>query len=88
MTDILKEITTAKIYPAIGIARVGNSPAGFFIGPERVGETSSPEGGYKDAQGRMKRAARFRIWGDACDTCRRLQKTSPHLIHLANKKAA
>jgi len=28
-------IKTIKIYPAIGIARLGNSPTGFFIGPER-----------------------------------------------------
>ena len=26
--------TVYKIHPAIGIARVGNSPTAFFIGPE------------------------------------------------------
>jgi len=26
-----------KIHPAIGVARVGNSPTAFFIGPEKPG---------------------------------------------------
>jgi hypothetical protein len=75
MSDILARITTAKIYPAIGIARVGNSPTEFFIGPERVGETSSPQGA-KDAQGRMKRqAARFHIFGyDSQGTVREITR--------------
>ena len=30
--------TTYKIHPAIGIARVGNSPDEFFVGPERIGQ--------------------------------------------------
>ena len=42
--------TVYKIHPAIGIARVGNSPDEFFIGPERIGEHLEPEGGFKDAQ--------------------------------------
>lgn len=63
---------TYRIHPAIGIARVGNSPQEFFIGPEKPGETVStdslPAGGikefrYKDAGFRIKRqAARFRIF--------------------------
>lgn len=61
-----------KIHPSIGIARMGNSPDEFFIGPEKPGETFSaeqPGGGdpskfrYKDSQGRIKRqAARFRLF--------------------------
>ena len=55
--------TLYKIHPAIGIARVGNSPDEFFIGPERIGEEPDPPGGFKDAQCRVKRqAARFRIF--------------------------
>jgi hypothetical protein len=55
--------TTYKIHPAIGIARVGNSPDEFFIGPERRGEEPNPVGGFKDAQCRVTRqAARFRIF--------------------------
>ena len=55
--------TVYKIHPAIGIARVGNSPDEFFIGPERIGQPPDPPGGFKDAQCRVKRqAARFRIF--------------------------
>ena len=94
MSGILTRITAAKIYPAIGIARVGNSPTEFFIGPERVGETSSPEGGYKDAQGRVKRqAARFRIFGydahgQVVQEITHKDATITWTVHLANKKAA
>jgi hypothetical protein len=59
-----KPIARYAIYPGIGIARVGNSPDEYFIGPEAPGEVPQPEGGYKDAAGRVKRqAARFRIYG-------------------------
>jgi hypothetical protein len=57
-------IVTARIHPAIGIARVGNSPDEYFIGPEVPFPTGAPDGGYRDAQGRLKRqAARFRVYG-------------------------
>src|SRR5689334_21800695 len=63
---------TFKIYPSIGIARLGNcpsdSPADFYIGPEVPGAIIVPQNGYKDPQGRVRRqAARFRIfaWEDA-----------------------
>jgi hypothetical protein len=57
-------IVSAKIHPAIGIARIGNSPEEFFIGPELPYPTAAPPGGYKDPQGRLKRqAAQFRIYG-------------------------
>ena len=56
-------ITDVKIHPAIGIARVGNSPDEFFIGPERRWDRAAPAGGYKDSQCRIKRqAARFRLF--------------------------
>jgi hypothetical protein len=54
---------TYKIHPAIGFARIGNSPAGFFIGPEKRHELLAPSGGFKDSKCRIKRqAARFRIF--------------------------
>jgi L-Lysine epsilon oxidase N-terminal len=60
----LNAIVEAHIHPAIGIARVGNSPEGFFVGPEIPVPTGPPDGGYRDAQGKLKRqAARFRIYG-------------------------
>src|SRR5262245_57272176 len=65
-----------RIHPAIGIARVGDSPDEFFIGPEapgvaptltKPGDTSAPRG-YKDAQRRIKRqGARFRIYAYTLD---------------------
>jgi L-Lysine epsilon oxidase N-terminal len=49
-------ITTIKIHPAIGVARLGNSPE-FFIGPELPGDHTPPapwDGSYKDAQSEPK----------------------------------
>lgn len=63
--------TTYRIHPAIGIARVGDSPDGYFIGPEFPGHeldmtdpefSRPPNGLYKD-DGKIKRqGARFRIY--------------------------
>ncbi|HEV7879398.1 LodA/GoxA family CTQ-dependent oxidase [Bradyrhizobium sp.] len=63
--------TVYKIHPAIGIARVGNHPDAFFIGPETPGApgveigangAETPVKRYKDG-GRIKRqAARFRVF--------------------------
>ena len=84
--------TVYKIHPAIGIARVGNSPE-FFIGPERRGERPTPTGGFKDAQCRVKRqAARFRIFAHHDDgTFEEITDAEAEItwtVHLANKKAA
>jgi len=64
-----------EIYPAIGIARVGNAPEAFCIGPEAAGGlplhaegSSAPfgAGDFRDEEGRVKRqAARFRIFRSA-----------------------
>lgn len=62
-----------RIHPGLGIARLGNSAAEFFVGPEVPGIPSHelaadgsdgpPLSTYKDAQGRIKRqAARFSVW--------------------------
>jgi hypothetical protein len=63
-----------KIHPAIGIARVGDSPDadGFYLAPEQAGQlpnelnqdgTEQPVTKFKDGQGRVKRqAARFRVF--------------------------
>ena len=60
-----------KIHPAIGVARLGNDPNAFYIGPEMAGSpgmeidaagSESPVTSYKD-NGRVKRqAARFRVF--------------------------
>src|SRR6266852_7609878 len=60
------KVHRCKIHPGIGIARVGNSPDGYFIGPEAPcdpREVAAPDGSFKDTDGRIKRqAARFRIY--------------------------
>ena len=87
-------ITTVKIYPPIGIARLGNSPSDFFIGPELPGDRSAPEGGYKDGSCRIKRqAARFRLFGfDATGKVvgeiTHADATITWTVHVANRKAA
>jgi hypothetical protein len=58
--------TVFKIFPPIGIARLGNSPGDgpgdFYYGPEYPGQVVVPPS-YKDAQGRvLRQAARFRIY--------------------------
>lgn len=85
--------TVYRIHPAIGIARVGNSPAEFFIGPERIGEIPNPPGGFKDAQCRVKRqAARFRIFAHHDDnTVAEITDAEAEIawtVHLVNSKAA
>src|SRR5436309_771217 len=61
-----------KIHPAIGIARVGDSPDSFYLAPEQAGQLPNeltPDGKeqpikkFKDDQQRVKRqAARFRVY--------------------------
>jgi hypothetical protein len=85
--------TAYRIHPAIGIARVGNSPDEFFVGPERVGELPEPSGGFKDAQCRVKRqAARFRIFAHHDDgTADEITDDDAAIswtVHLVNAKAA
>ncbi|MBI3653663.1 MAG: iron-containing redox enzyme family protein [Acidobacteria bacterium] len=88
------KIVACKISPGIGIARLGNSPNAFFIGPEAPGHFPDPLGGFKDDKGRIKRqAARFRIYGyDAQGNVVKELTTDDAVIvwnaQLANKKAS
>jgi hypothetical protein len=59
ITDPLLSIHHVRIYPPIGIARVGNSKDAWFIGPEVPGRFDEPTGGFKDAEGAVKRQARL-----------------------------
>ncbi len=60
----MSEIVRCVIYPGVGIARLGNSPDAYYIGPETPGQVPAPSGGFKDPAGRIKRqAARFRVYG-------------------------
>lgn len=87
------KIVRAAIYPAIGIARVGNSAGEYYIGPEIIANEKRPPGFYKDATGALKRqAARFRVYGlDAAgvpvkELTAKDAKITWH-VHVANRKA-
>ncbi len=88
------KIVRAAIHPAIGIARVGNSPEEFYIGPEVTAPTTRPSGFYKDGTGALKReAALFRVYGyDAAgNVVADLTAAHAEIVwttHLANEKAA
>jgi len=85
-------IVRAAIHPSIGVARVGNSPDEFFIGPEV--DEPAPLDSYKDPGGALKRqAARFRIYGynAAGEAVAELTAQNADVewtAHLANTKAA
>lgn len=87
-------IVSCAIHPAIGIARVGNSPDGWFVGPEIPGRTAVAEGGFKDAGGRIKRqAVRYRVFGlDASGrVVREITAADAEItwtVEVANTKAA
>lgn len=90
----MNEITQFYIYPAIGIARVGNSPDKFFIGPEAPEQTYPKEFKFKDEKGQVKRqAARFRIYGlnkkgeVVKEITENKQTKITWTVHLANRKA-
>jgi L-Lysine epsilon oxidase N-terminal/L-lysine epsilon oxidase C-terminal domain len=89
----LESIVAACIHPAIGVARVGNSDE-YFVGPEIPYSAAPPAGGYRDAEGRLKRqAARFRVYGydSAGKVVGELTSSNAEIdwtTHVANKKGA
>ena len=92
--DDLSQIEQIVIHPAIGVARVGNSPDEWFLGPETAGPHPVPPGGFKDAAGRLKRqAARFRLYGlnEEGQVVAEVTAADADIrwsVHLANTKAA
>lgn len=93
--DQIKRITHVRIHPGIGIARVGDSPDGYYIGPEVFKPEPTKFGSTRDAGGAIKRqAARFRIYaydkyGNVVGEVQQTKKSSVQWsVHLANKKAA
>jgi hypothetical protein len=90
----MANLTAVKIFPTIGIARLGNSPE-FFIGPEipfPAPPPVPPGGTYKDAQCRIKRQAqRFRLYGFFDDaSVKELTLADGAItwtVHLVNAKA-
>ena len=92
-TSKSERIRTARIHPAIGIARLGNSENDYFIGPEVPGVYQFPEGGFRDSANRLKRqGARFRVFGyDERDRpVGEIMETDAAIgwqVHLKNTKA-
>ena len=87
-------VVSAAIYPAIGVARVGNSESEFFLGPEVNEPCTEPWGFHRDGTGALKRqACRFRVYGlngEGMPVCE-LNSGNADVrwtVHLANKKAA
>jgi hypothetical protein len=91
-----KKINRIRIHPAIGVARLGNSPDKCFLGPEVPGIYPDATK-YRDEEFRLKRqAARFRLFAyDEHDkvigeiTCDDPRVASIRwTVHLSNTKAA
>src|SRR5688500_17816911 len=82
----IKGPTRYAVHPAIGVARLGNSPDQFYLEPETIGglpiectADGTPKNElttkFKDEEGRIKRqAAQFRVYAydssDPNDPCR------------------
>ncbi len=91
-----------KIYPPIGVARVGDAPSQFYIGPQTYrGLPTNPDGSpfteasFRDADGKLcRQAALFTIYEDTPDGLREVTLDTPGVIgiqwtvHVANKKAS
>ncbi|MFC5742084.1 LodA/GoxA family CTQ-dependent oxidase [Dyella tabacisoli] len=86
-------IVRAAIHPGIGIARVGNSPEGFYVGPEVIQPEPLSAADMRDSTGALKRqAALFRLYGynAAGEVVAELTGNNAKItwqVHLANRKA-
>src|SRR5262249_33332323 len=87
-------IVRAAIYPAIGIARLGNSENEYFLAPEVTDPLPEPPGFYRGSTGALKRqAVRYRVYGlnAAGRAVAELTADNAEIrwnVHLANKKSA
>ncbi|MPY23769.1 LodA/GoxA family CTQ-dependent oxidase [Shewanella sp. YLB-07] len=82
------------IYPAIGIARVGNSETEHLISPDLINSPLDSSVNYKDDAGKVKpQAAKFRIYAIAANGKVIEEITADNAesiewrVHLANRKA-
>lgn len=89
-----KDIIRAMIHPAIGIARVGDSPDELLLAPQVPEPLPRTVGSSHDASGRLKReAAEFRVYGYDADGNVVAELTADNAdivwtVHVANAKAA
>jgi L-Lysine epsilon oxidase N-terminal/L-lysine epsilon oxidase C-terminal domain/Iron-containing redox enzyme len=92
----MKPVAYCKIFPPIGIARLGDSPEEYFTGPEVPDSVPHRQEGFtfRDPQGRIRRqVARFRVVGFDEDgrvvgELTDKDATITWRARLANKKAA
>jgi hypothetical protein len=91
----MASVRSIAIHPAIGVARVGNSPDKYFIGPEMPGSHPIDDSEFRDAQQRIKRqVARFRLFGRDAEGKTLGEITAADVdditwsVHIANTKAA
>ncbi|MEA3008964.1 MAG: hypothetical protein QOJ91_656 [Sphingomonadales bacterium] len=87
------KIVRAAIHPGIGVARIGNSPDEYYIGPETVTPGEREVGFYRDKKGALKReGARFRVYGfnAAGEVVREIGPAAGDqvewTVHVANRK--
>ena len=84
-----------RIFPSIGVARIGDSLSDYYIGPEAPQLDFVPSDGNRDTNRHIKRmAARFRVYEFDEDTpVREVTQNDPNIehieweVHLANTKA-
>ncbi|MBI5131178.1 MAG: hypothetical protein HZA66_17185 [Rhodopseudomonas palustris] len=85
------KIAKVAIFPAIGFSRVGNADE-WFLAPEVPGLLNEPDGGFKDARGRVKKQVqRFRLFGydDQGRVVREIDAAQvTWSVHVANTKAS
>jgi len=87
------KIVTAAIHPAIGVARVGDAPTEYYLGPEVTAPQGNDENFYRTPSGQLKReAVRYRIYGYNAngDVVKELTCDNANIIwhaHIANRKA-
>ena len=91
----IQRITHVRIHPGIGVARVGNSPEAYYIGPEVMTPEPTLFGSTRDEGGAIKRqAARFRVYGYdrfgnvVAEINQTTNSSIQWTVHVASKKAA
>jgi hypothetical protein len=89
-------IQKIRIHPAIGVARLGNSPNGYFIGPEVPGVYPDVRGYRDDTHFLNRQAARFRLFAydEKDEVIGEISREDPRVesihwtVHLRNTKGA
>jgi L-Lysine epsilon oxidase N-terminal/L-lysine epsilon oxidase C-terminal domain len=90
----IDDIASVAIFPAIGIARVGNSSNQYFFGPEIPGMLPEKAHTCRDPEGRiLRQATRFRLFGlnSGGEIIQELSSNDGEIrwkVHVANRKAA